>query len=325
MKKTLNILLFLVTILSSKAQDFSGITNKKDTSFTNLSALKSAQRDGYDVKIAKSKNAHLVKSEFDKIYCQTDEYTLTVDIFSPKKRLEASLPAIIFIHGGGWRTGDKSQHHELAKELASKGYVVFTPAYRLSTFALFPAAVIDVKTSIRWIKEHPKEFGINTERIALGGYSAGGQMAAFIGTTSGLDRYENGACKINQDTEVNAVIDVDGILAYIHPESGEGDDRRSKSAATSYFGYSKEENPDLWIEGSALKHVNEFSPPILFINSSVNRMHAGREDYIKLLDKHDIYSEIHTFKAPHVFPMMDRWFEDTVELIDTFLIKIFNQ
>ena len=325
MRKTLNILLLSLTVLVLKAQDLSGITGKRDTSFTNTSALKSALKGGYDVSIAKSKNAHLVHSEFDKIYCQTDDYTLSLDVFSPKKRIKAKSPAIIFIHGGGWRTGDKSQHHELAMELASKGYVVFTPAYRLSTFALFPAAVIDVKSSIKWVKVNAEEFGINTEKIALGGYSAGGQMAAFIGTTSDIDRYENAACKIDQNSSVNAIIDVDGILAYIHPESGEGNDTRSKSAATSYFGYSKEQNPDLWIEAGALKHVNEFSPPTLFINSAVKRMHAGREDFIKVLDKHNIYSEFHTFNAPHVFPMMDKWFYDTAGLIDTFLIKIFNQ
>lgn len=325
MRKTLSTIVFSIMVLSLSAQDLSGITGKRDTSFTNFSALESALKDGYDVSIAKSENSHLVKIELDKVYCQTDNYTLTLDIFSPKKRRKEKLPAIILIHGGGWRTGDKSQHHELAKELASKGYIVLTPAYRLSTFALFPAAVIDIKTSIKWVKEYAQEYGINKTKIALGGYSAGGQMAAFIGTTRGIEKFENTACKIDEDTKVNAVIDIDGILAFIHPESGEGDDSRSKSAATSYFGYAKEQNPDLWIDAGALSHVNKFSPPILFINSSVKRMHAGREDYIKVLDTHGIYSEIHTFNAPHVFPIMDKWFLKTAELIDTFLIKIFNQ
>ena len=327
MIKTKNIYAFVLACFTCNimAQNLTGITGKKDTSFTNNSAVKWAQGDGYDVTIAHSKNAHLTNSEFDKTYCQTSDYTLTVDVFSPKKRTKSKLPAIIFIHGGGWRTGDKTQHHELAKELASRGYVVFTPSYRLSTFALFPAAVIDIKTFIKWVKENAMKFGINKEKIALGGYSAGGQMAAFIATTAGIEKYKSGPCTINQNSKVNAVIDVDGILAYIHPESGEGDDSRSTSAATYYFGYTKEQNPDLWIDAGALKHVNASSPPILFINSSNDRMHAGREDYIQVLDHYDIYSEIHSFKAPHVFPLMEAWFEDTVNLIDSFLLKIFNK
>ena len=77
------------------------------------------------------------------------------------------------------------------------------------------------------------------------------------------------------------------------------------------------ENPDLWREGSALTYANEKTPPTLFLNSSEDRMHAGKSDYLKILDKHEIYSEVHTFpNSPHSFCLFNPWFEPTVRYIN---------
>lgn len=303
-------------------QNLAGITGKKDTSFTNQSALASAAKDFPKAKLAKARNSKSVNERLDITYCIIDGYELKIDIFSPEKKGKKPAAALLLIHGGGWRSGDKSQHHEMAIELASKGYVVLTPAYRLSTFALFPAAVLDVKTSLQWLNANAEKYHIDKSKIALAGYSAGGQMAAFIAATQNNEKYESGSCQLEENTEVNAVIDIDGILAFIHPESGEGDDSKSISAATHYFGYNKFQNPELWNEGSALSHVDASFPPILFLNSSNARMHAGRDEFIGKLNTYGINSEVHTFEnAPHVFPLIDIWFTSTIDLIDRFLRK----
>jgi pectinesterase len=117
---------------------------------------------------------------------------------------------------------------------------------------------------------------------------------------------------------------LDGTLSFVHPESGEGDDGKKTSAATYWFGYSKKENLKLWEEASPLTYVGKNTPPTIFINSSVERMHAGRSDFIKVLNENKIYSEVKTFSdAPHSFPLFDPWFEPTVKYIDDFLKKIF--
>jgi pectinesterase len=80
----------------------------------------------------------------------------------------------------------------------------------------------------------------------------------------------------------------------------------------------------LWEEASPLAYVSKNTPPTLFINSSVERMHAGRTDYLKVLNENHIYSEVKTFSdAPHSFPLFDPWFEPTVKYIDEFLKKVF--
>jgi acetyl esterase/lipase len=317
-------ILFLLTIIDKTfAQSTAGITGKPDTSYTTYGAYINTKKDFPDIKIVKEFHFASVKEKKDIVYCTIGARTLKLDIFYPKKKNKKI--AIIILHGGGWRTGNRTQHYPLAQKLASLGYVCFTPEYRLSTEALYPAAVYDVKTSIRWVHEHASDYNIDTAKIAVLGFSAGGELAAFMGSTNTIDKFEgNNNCLPGVSSPVHAVIDIDGILAFIHPESGEGDDNKRISAATNWFGYSKNENPALWQEASSLTHVGKHSPPILFINSGVDRMHAGREDYIKKLKEYNIYSEVKTFKgAPHSFCLFEPWFELTVKYIDDFLKKVF--
>jgi acetyl esterase/lipase len=94
------------------------------------------------------------------------------------------------IHGGGWRSGDRSHNNTLAGRLAAKGFVAIPVEYRLSTEALYPAAVHDVKAAIRWIRANAKKYGVDPNRIAVLGFSAGGQLAALVGTTNGQATFE---------------------------------------------------------------------------------------------------------------------------------------
>src|SRR5215203_1587714 len=117
------------------------------------------------------------------------------------------------------------------------------------------AAVYDLKAAIRWIRANAKEYNIDTTQIAALGFSAGGELAAFLGVTNNNKKFEGSNCIADHSSNVDAIVDMDGILAFIHPESGEGDDSRSISAATNWFGYSKTENPELWKEASSLTYV----------------------------------------------------------------------
>jgi len=145
-----------------------------------------------------------------------------------------------------------------------------------------------------------------------------------MGATNGMKQFEGEGCYQKLSSKANAVIDLDGTLAFIHPESGEGDDSKRTSAGTYWFGYSKTENPDIWKQAAPLTHVGKHNPPILFINSAVDRMHAGREDFITILNQHKIYSEVKTLQgSPHSFLLFHPWFDTTVAYMDRFIRKIF--
>ncbi len=309
----------------SKIPSLKGITNVRDTSYNNYSALKNSLKTNPEAKLISENTPANILEERNIVFANTGTRDLELDAFYPKNKSKKLRPAILIIHGGGWRTGNRSQHIPLAQRLAALGYATFTAEYRLSTEALYPAAVHDLKAAVRWIRANAKKYEIDTNKIASMGFSAGGQLSALLGNTNNLPKFEGSIGNLKKSSKINAIIDIDGILAYIHPESGEGDDRKSISAATYWFGFSKNENPELWHEASALTHAGKNTPPTLFLNSSVDRMHAGRDDYRKKLDTFGIYSEVHTFEnSPHSFCLLSPWFEPTVEFIDKFLMKVFK-
>ncbi|SNR31269.1 Acetyl esterase/lipase [Maribacter sedimenticola] len=324
-KKTLFLLsVFAFFFNGLIAQNLEGVTGVRDTSYTTASAFAKDVKKYPHIKIIKEFNFETVIRKEDITYCTLGNRALKLDVFEPKNSTGMLRPAVIIIHGGGWRSGNRLQHYPLAEQLANKGYVSITPEYRLSTEALFPSAVYDLKAVVRWVRKNANTYQIDPEKIVISGFSAGGELAAFIGTTANKLLFENDACNTGISSHVNAIIDLDGTLSFVHPESGEGDDSKRTSAATHWFGYSKAENPILWKQASPLTYVNEKTPPTLFINSAVARMHAGREDYINILRNNSIYSEVISFEtAPHSFVLYSPWFEPTVKGIDNFLKTIF--
>ena len=322
--KLFGCLLILLIIQTSFAQSTKGITGVRDTSYSMTSAYLGTLKTHPNAKMVSETMPKTIESKKDIIYAKIGERALLLDAFYPKKKNKKLSPAIIIIHGGGWRTGNKNQHNALAQRLADLGYVCFLPEYRLSTEALFPAAVHDLKASIRWVRTNAKMYQVDTNKIATLGFSAGGQLSALLGSTAHLGDFEGMEGNQNHSSKVNAVIDIDGILAFIHPDSGEGDDSKKTSAATHWFGYSKTENPQLWEQGSTLTYAGNNSPPTLFLNSSVDRMHAGREDYLAKLAPFNIYTEVHNFPdSPHGFCLFEPWFTPTVQYVDAFLKKVF--
>jgi pectinesterase len=297
----------------------------RDTSFSVYSTFIKMKKKYPAITIADPATPKNVKIQTGVVYSTVNGRPLVVDVFYPSKKSKIAYPAVLMIHGGGWRSGDRSHNIPTAKLLAANGYVAVSAEYRLSTEATYPAAVHDLKTAVRWIRANAKKYNIDTAKVAAWGCSAGGQLAALLGTTNGNARLEGQGSYPDYSSNIQAIVDVDGTLAFIHPESGEGDDSKGKSAATLWFGYSKTERPDLWHEAGALNHVSQKTPPILFINSSVDRMHAGREDMIKKLRSWNIYTEVHAFPdAPHPFWLFNPWFQPTVEHTLSFLNKVFK-
>jgi len=323
--KLFSVLFSIFFYLTSIAQSTSGITNEPDTSYTTYSAYISSKKSNPNIKIVPEFRSKTVKEKRSITYCTIGKRKLLLDAFCPSAKAKNKRAAIMIIHGGGWRSGNRMQHYPLAQRLAQLGYVCFTPEYRLSTEALFPAAVFDLKSALRWIRANAKQYDVDTNKIAVLGFSAGGELAAFLGVNNIKSKFEGTNCNLRSSSSVQAIVDLDGTLSFVHPESGEGDDSKKTSAATYWFGYSKKDNPNLWEEASPLTYVSKNTPPTLFINSSVDRMHAGRTDFLKVLNDNNIYSEVKTFPdAPHSFPLFDPWFEPTVKYTDEFLKKVFR-
>ena len=301
-----------------------GVTGIPDTSFNIQREYEKLKKQYPFIKpVLPASTSSLVERK-GVVYCSRGKRKLLLDVFMPAKKANGKRSAIMLVFGGGWRSGNRTQLHAMAQKLALAGYVCFTPDYRLSTEALYPAAVHDLKVALHWVRSNANTYSIDTMKVAVGGFSAGGQLATLVGTTAGKADFEDKAYVKATSGAVNAIIDIDGTLSFIHPESGEGDDTKKISSATYWFGYSKKENPDLWRQASPLTHVGPQTPPILFINSSVARMHAGRDDFRTVLNAYNIYNTTKTFEgAPHSFPLFEPWMDSTVALIDDFLKTVF--
>jgi len=326
MKKIVALCLLSRMVFPALAQSAQGITGQRDTSYSTWSAYTSTKKSHPDITIVPEIHDARVKEKRGIIYCNSGIRDLVLDAFYPAKTEKRKVPAVIIIHGGGWRSGDRSQHYPLAQALALKGYTCFTPEYRLSTEALYPAAIYDLKAAIRWVRQHAPEYNVDTSAIAVLGFSAGGELAAFLGVTANMPSFEGSCCLNGYSTNVNTIVDLDGTLSFVHPESGESNETNHPSAGTYWFGYTKKDNPKIWESASPLSYAGEKSPPTLFINSSVDRMHAGRTDYIAILNKYGTYSEVQGFEeAPHSFVLFRPWFDPMVGYIDSFLKKVFHR
>jgi acetyl esterase/lipase len=120
---------------------------------------------------------------------------LTLDLYLPRPH-PAPLPIVVYIHGGSWKGGDSRtalSFTDLPRALAglaAQGYVVASINYRLSPQVRFPAALQDVKAAIRWLRGHATDYGGDMTRVAVWGASSGGQLAAMVGTSCGVMRFE---------------------------------------------------------------------------------------------------------------------------------------
>jgi acetyl esterase/lipase len=295
----------------------------RDTSFTLDNTASKVYKQYPHAKLVAAILPAQVTAEENVVYARYGERELHLDLFSPGEKAPALCPGVILIHGGGWRSGNRQMEWPMAQHLAAHGYVAATVEYRLSIEAQYPAGVYDLKGAIRWMRTNAAKYNIDPQKIAVYGCSAGGTLAAFLGTTGDLKQFEGNAGHAEKSTAVQAVVDVDGVLDFTNPaESAKDDDPKKPSAGKSWFGASYKENPNIWKEASPINYVNAKTTPILFVNSSLERFHAGRDEVIGQLDRLGIYSEVHTISdTPHPFWLFHPWFEETSGHILKFLDK----
>lgn len=291
---------------------------KKDNSFTLESTFEKERKYRDYITIAEVQST--AKEHLNIPYDSIGNRPLLLDVFIPRSKKQKAKPGVLLIHGGGWQSGDKSQMHTIAKALSNAGYVAVCVEYRLSDEAKYPEAVYDLKAALRWMRAHAKSIELDPDFIVSLGTSAGGQLASLLGVTNNNPSFEEPRrSNLEFSSSVQAVVNIDGTLAFRHPESSEG------TAAANWLKGTYEESSKNWEDAAPLNHVSAEAAPVLFLNSSIPRFHAGRDDMIKKLNKYDIAWEVKEFPdTPHTYWFFNPWFKPMMENTTKFLEKIYK-
>ena len=203
--------------------------------------------------------------ERDMEYGRAGEVSLKLDLLLPKESPKAPLPAIVFIHGGGWAARDKSDAlRHVPQYVASGNYIGASIGYRLTGVAKWPAQIHDCKAAIRWLKANAKKYNIDPERIGVWGASAGGQLASLLGTTGDVKELEGDCGSPDQSSRVACVVDFCGPSDMrTQPDSGH---------FKHLFGKTVEEAPEVAKAASPIVYVKKNTPPFLIVHGTGDTM-----------------------------------------------------
>lgn len=242
-------------------------------------------------------------------YKKVDDVELKLHIFNPPGHAAADKrPAIVFFFGGGWTGGSPSQFYPHSKYLASRGMVAISAEYRIkSKHKTTPQECVkDGKSAVRWIRQHAKELGIDPSKVAAGGGSAGGHVAAATGTVKGLE--EEG-----EDKSISARPDA---LVLFNPVFDNGPK-----------GYGHDRVKEYWKEISPLHNIDKDSPPTVVFLGTKDKLipTSTAEAYKKQMTDCGLRCDVHLYEGqPHGFfnYKNKKYFNATVIEADKFLASL---
>lgn len=220
---------------------------------------------------------HAQKPSYANIeYAKVKGGSLRLDIYLPKNS-KGKLPLVVWIHGGGWKYGNKSSASSAAALLVPKGYAVAGINYRLSQDSIFPAQLNDCKAAIRFLRANAHTFSIDPERIGVWGSSAGGYLSSLLGTTGGIRTSVSGNIVMNIEgcvgnyfdvsSRVQAVCDFYGPTDFLKMD---GFHLQPKSNEALLIGGPLRKNIDRCMLANPIKYVSPDDPPFFIAHGTLD-------------------------------------------------------
>jgi acetyl esterase/lipase len=198
----------------------------------------------------------------DLAYIQSGHERQKLDLYLPGQG--ANLPLIINIHGGAFKMGSKEAGVPL--EYLAQGYAVASINYRLSQHAVFPAQIEDCKAAVRWLRAHAREYRLDPSRFAAWGASAGGHLAAMLGTTGDTQEFDVGA-HLDQPSRVQAVVDYFGPTDFLQMDAHRLPHGQVHDAADSpeslLIGEAIQKSQEKTARANPIRYVSAGDPPFL--------------------------------------------------------------
>lgn len=200
-----------------------------------------------------------------------------LDLLVPTRRsTRKPLPVLAYVHGGGWQNGDKSHGLSRVAGFVSGGrYIGVSIGYRLTGEAKWPAQIHDCKAAIRWLKANARTHGIDPDRIAVYGTSAGGHLVAMLGVSGGVKDLEGRlGPHPGTDSRVAAVIDFFGPTDFLKMNDFPGriDHDAANSPESKLVGGEIQKHPERCRHASPLTYVTSGDAPFLVVHGTNDRL-----------------------------------------------------
>jgi acetyl esterase/lipase len=222
-----------------------------------------------------------------------------LDLFVPEKS-DGPLPLIIWIHGGGWQNGSKDGCPPLRTGFTDRGYAVASLNYRLSGHAVFPAQIEDCKAAIRWLREHAEDYRLDPQRFGVWGSSAGGHLAALVGTSGDVKAFDVGP-HLDQSSRVQAVCDYFGPTDFTVFVTTPGYERHAtaNSPEAKLLGGPVAENKDKAARASPITYVSRDDPAFLIVHGDEDPVVPINQSQLlhDALERAGVNSHFHTIKG----------------------------
>lgn len=230
----------------------------------------------------------------DVVYAKAGDVELKLDIARPNG--DGPFPALVFIHGGGWRGGNRQSFSPFVFAAVGHGYVAATVSYRLTDpdengkpKNPFPAAIHDVKCAIRWMRAHADEWHIDPNRIGAAGGSAGGHLALLAGFTDRESELEGDLGYAEQSSRVQAIANFCGptdlLSAYDTTVGG-------RPLVDVFMDGKPTEKPENYKRASPITWVTDDDPPVL-------TFHGGKDTLVPTTQAHELDAALKKAGVPH--------------------------
>ncbi len=224
---------------------------------------------------AKKRQGNGVHVEENITYGRGGEIDLKLDLARPEAGV-GPFPGLVFVHGGGWRGGNRQRYRREIENAARQGYVAVTVTYRLTQADdngkaryPFPAAVHDVKAAVRWLRANAEKYNVDPQRIGAMGGSAGGHLSLMLGLTDKSDGLEGEGGNAETSSRVQAVVN------YFGPTEMTALSETSPGAApivASFLGGTPKEKVDVYRAASPITYVSKDDPPVLTLHGEVDKL-----------------------------------------------------
>jgi acetyl esterase/lipase len=218
---------------------------------------------------AQEKQAERVRVETDIVYGKGGDQELKLDIALPADG-SGPLPAVICVHGGAWRGGNKRDLATTIRTLASRGYVAASVQYRLCPQCLFPAQIEDCKCAVRFLRTHAAKYRIDPNRVGALGFSAGGHLVCLLGLTNDGDGLEGKGDLSKEQGEKSSR--VQAVCCFFGPTDLTKNDWKQEvqPLLTDFLGGTFQEKRDLYLKASPISYVRKdpATPAFLFFHGT---------------------------------------------------------